>query len=64
VLSSGEDENDEFSASRTIDYSNDRLEACIFYTSEGESMGLEAGAYLIEILEEEVVIGSVSLGLR
>ncbi len=64
VLSSGEDENDEFSASRTIDYSNDRLEACIFYTSEGESMGLEAGAYLIEILEEEVVIGSISLGLR
>ncbi|PCJ81964.1 MAG: hypothetical protein COA49_03090 [Bacteroidetes bacterium] len=62
VLSSSED--DGFSASRSIDYANERLEACIFYTSEDESLGLVAGAYMIEILEGDVVIGSINLDLR
>ena len=62
VLLSGED--DGYSASRTIDYANDRLDACVFYTNEGGGIGLDPGAYLIEVLEEEVVIGSVTLNLR
>ena len=62
VLLSGED--DGYSASRTIDYANDRLDACVFYTNEGGGISLDPGAYLIEILEEEVVIGSVTLNLR
>ena len=62
VLLSGED--DGYSASRTIDYANDRLDACVFYTNEGGGISLDPGAYLIEILEEEVVIGSVTINLR
>ena len=41
-----------------IDYANERLDACVFYTNEGEGSGLEPGTYLVEILEEDVVIGS------
>jgi FtsZ-binding cell division protein ZapB len=62
VLTSGEE--DGYSASRTIDYANDRLEVFIFYTNNGEEINLESGAYLIEILEEEVVIGSSTIDLR
>jgi FtsZ-binding cell division protein ZapB len=62
VLSSEDD--DGYSASRTIEYANDRLDACVFYTNNGDGMSLDSGAYLIEILEEEVVIGSVTLDLR
>jgi FtsZ-binding cell division protein ZapB len=62
ILVSGDD--DGYSASRTIEYANDRLDACVFYTNNGDGMSLDSGAYLIEILEEEVVIGSVTLDLR
>jgi FtsZ-binding cell division protein ZapB len=62
VLLSGEE--DGYSASRTIDYANDRLTTCVFYTNEGEGSGLEPGTYLVEILEEDVVIGSSTLDMR
>lgn len=52
-----------FSASRTIDYSNDRLDACIFYTAD-ESALLGSGIYTIEVLEETAVIGSTLIELR
>ena len=52
-----------FSASRTIDYSNDRLDACIFYTAD-EAALLSSGIYTIEVLEETAVIGSTVIGLR
>ena len=62
VLLSGDE--DGYSASRTIDYANKRLNACVFYTKEGEGSSLEPGTYLVEILEEEVVIGSSTIDLR
>jgi FtsZ-binding cell division protein ZapB len=62
VLLSGDE--DGYSASRTIDYANERLDACVFYTNEGEGSGLEPGTYLVEILEEDVVIGSSNIDMR
>ena len=62
VLRSGD--GDEYSASRNIDYANERLDACVFYTNEGEGSGLEPGTYLVEILEEDVVIGSSTIDMR
>jgi FtsZ-binding cell division protein ZapB len=62
VLLSGEE--DGYSASRTIDYANERLDACVFYTDEGGGSGLEPGTYLVEILEEDVVIGSSTIDMR
>ena len=62
VLLSGDE--DGYSASRTIDYANERLDACVFYTNEGEGSGLEPGTYLVEILEEDVVIGSSTIDMR
>jgi FtsZ-binding cell division protein ZapB len=55
---------DGFSATRNIDYANDRLEACIFYSTDEESGGLASGIYTIEVLEEDVIIGSTELELR
>ena len=52
-----------FSASRNIDYANDRLTTCIFYTVE-EDVTLVSGIYSFEILEEGVVIGTTQLELR
>ena len=63
VLTSGEDD-DGYSASRTIDYANDRLDACVFYTNEGEEINLDSGSYVIEIFEEEALIGSTTINLR
>ena len=62
VLRSGD--GDEYSASRNIDYANERLDACVFYTNEGGGSGLEPGTYLVEILEEDVVIGSSTIDMR
>ena len=62
VLLSGDE--DGYSASRTIDYANKRLNACVFYTKEGEGSSLEPGTYLVEILEGEIVIGSVTTDMR
>ena len=62
VLLSGDE--DGYSASRTIDYANEKLDACVFYTNEGGGISLDPGAYLVEILEEEIVIGSVTIDLR
>jgi hypothetical protein len=36
----------------------------VFYTNEGEGSGLEPGTYLVEILEGEIVIGSVTTDMR
>ncbi len=53
----------EYSAKRTIDYANDRLDACVFYTSNETDL-LGSGVYRIEILEESVVIGTTEVELR
>ena len=53
----------DFSARRTIDYANDRLDACIFYTAD-EATELASGMYQIEVLEEGIVIGSTMIELR
>lgn len=57
------EEGAEFSAQRTIDYSNERLDACIFYTTSDDS-ALTEGVYQLEILEEDVVIGQTQVELR
>ena len=56
----------ELSASRTIDYARERLDACIFYNgADGNAtLGLDAGTYLVEILEGTEVIGTTDLVLR
>ena len=53
----------DFSAKRTIDYANDRLDACVFYTAD-EAAELGSGIYRIEVLEETAVIGSAEIELR
>ena len=53
----------DFSAKRNVDYANDRLDACIFYTAD-EAAELASGMYQIEVLEENVVIGSTVMELR
>lgn len=49
------------SATRNVDYNNERIEACIFYIPNG---ALSDGAYLINILEGEEPIGSAQLVLN
>lgn len=56
------EEGSKYSATRTIDYANDRLDACIFFSSEGTT--LTPGEYSIEILEDEVIIGTTLIELR
>ena len=62
VLLSGDDYG--YSVSRTIDYANEELGVVFFYPGEGYASGLEPGTYLVEILEEDVVIGSSTLDMR
>ena len=61
-----EDGNTEFSASRTIDYARERLDARIFYDhpDEGAEEIYRPGTYLVEILEGTTVIGSTEFSLR
>ena len=61
-----EDGNTEFSASRTIDYARERLDACIFYDhpDEGAEEIYRPGTYLVEVLEGTTVIGSTEFSLR
>lgn len=54
----------EFSATRTVDYARERLDACIFYSSPDEAEALRAGTYLVEVLEGPTVIGTTDLVLR
>lgn len=49
------------SATRQIDYNNDRVEACIFYIPEGS---LEEGAYVIQLMEGDETIGNAQLVLN
>lgn len=49
------------SATREVDYNNERVEACIFYIPQG---ALTAGAYVIELLEGNEAIGSTQLVLN
>lgn len=49
------------SASRSIEYANERLEACIFYSPENP---FETGAFKVEVLEENEVIGEGQIALR
>ena len=53
-----------YSATRNIDYSNDRLDACVFYSVDIETSALISGEYTVEILEQETPIGSSILNLR
>ncbi|MGY8928880.1 MAG: hypothetical protein ACKVHK_04340 [Flavobacteriales bacterium] len=53
-----------YSATRNIDYSNDRLDACVFYSVDLETSALISGEYTVEILEQETPIGSSILILR
>ena len=53
-----------YSATRNIDYSNDRLDACVFYSVDIETNALIPGEYTVEILEQETPIGSSLLNLR
>jgi hypothetical protein len=53
-----------YSATRNIDYSNDRLDACVFYSVDLETSALISGEYTVEILEQETPIGSSILNLR
>ena len=53
-----------YSATRNIDYSNDRLDACVFYSVNLETSALISGEYTVEILEQETPIGSSILILR
>ena len=53
-----------YSATRNIDYSNDRLDACVFYSVDAETNALIPGEYTVEILEQETPIGSSILDLR
>ena len=53
-----------YSATRNIDYSNDRLDACVFYSVDIETSALISGEYTVEILEQETPIGSSILILR
>ena len=53
-----------YSATRNIDYSNDRLDACVFYSVDLETSALISGEYTVEILEQETPIGSSILDLR
>jgi len=53
-----------YSATRNIDYSNDRLDACVFYSVDIETNSLISGEYTVEILEQETPIGSSILILR
>lgn len=57
-------EGSEYSATRSIDYANDRLVTCIFYTSENDELMLSSGTYEIEVLEGDFTIGTTSLELR
>ena len=56
----------EFSASRTIDYARERLDACIFYSAPDAETAtpFAPGTYLVEILEGTTVIGTSDLILR
>ena len=49
------------SATRQIDYNNDRVEACIFYIPKG---ALAEGAYVIQLMEGEETIGNAQLVLN
>ncbi len=49
------------SATRQVDYNNDRVEACIFYIPEGS---LSEGAYVIQLLEGDEAIGNTQLVLN
>ena len=53
-----------YSATRNIDYSIDRLDACVFYSVDLETSALISGEYTVEILEQETPIGSSILILR
>jgi hypothetical protein len=53
-----------YSATRNIDYSHVRLDACVFYSVDIETNSLISGEYTVEILEQETPIGSSILNLR
>ena len=50
-----------YSVKRTIDYSNDEIKVCIFYSIKDE---LKAGNYKVNIYQESDLIGSADLALK
>ena len=61
-----EDGDGSFSASRTVDYARERLDACIFYEYPDATVlePYRSGTYLVEILQDNTVIGTTDLVLR
>jgi len=57
----GEEGDGTWSASRTLDYARERIEACIFYTPTSP---LPTGTYAVQILHGDTVIGEQALDLR
>jgi lambda repressor-like predicted transcriptional regulator len=52
-----------FSVKRVIDYNNEKMELCIFYTVEPEA-GLATGKYIVEMYEGGMLIGKSDLDLK
>ncbi|MFT5981499.1 MAG: hypothetical protein ACI898_002279, partial [Flavobacteriales bacterium] len=50
-----------YSVSRTIDYNNQRMDVCVFYTVQSE---LEKGDYKMFIYEDGSKVGTIDLGLK
>lgn len=59
-----EDGNTSHSATRNIDYARERLDACIFYAPQAGGGSLASGAYVIDLMEGDAVIGTTDLVLR
>jgi flagellar basal body-associated protein FliL len=51
----------DYSAKRSIDYQNESMDVCIFYTTAGE---LATGAYLVEIYDRGELIDKASFDLK
>lgn len=54
-------ENTAYSVSRTIDYRNESMDVCIYYTASGD---LESGDYTVFVYEGSKKIGSTELTLK
>lgn len=63
TLAFAEEGEQQYSVSRTIDYNNQRMDVCIFYTVP-EGMELEGGDYKMYVYEGPNKIGTIDLSLR
>lgn len=63
TLEFAEEGTQQYSVARTIDYNNQRMDVCIFYTVP-EGMELEGGDYKMFVYEGPHKIGTIDLSLR